>query len=117
MGRRPFPRHEESGLVDLSCYLPYLPDPPDKVPIYVVPSPDSPFVHQHVYFKWQGYKLKGLSPVEGSHSPLAKFRNFSYNQVLMRRKKENKLHVDFETHVSPPPDKTIENVLNEYEHL
>jgi len=115
MTKEAFPRHE-SGLVDFDCYLPYLPDHPDKAPIYVIPSPDSPIVHQHVYFQWNGYRSPG-NHEEGIKNPLSKFRSFSYNQILMRRVEEKRAHQDFEDHVGPPPETTVEKSLMDFRHL
>jgi len=116
MSKEAFPRHE-SGLVDFDCYLPYLPDHPDEVPIYVVPSPGSPVVHQHVYFQLNGYRSPGKTSEEGNQNPLSRFRGFSYNQILMRRFEEKRAHRDFEDHVDPPPEITIEKSLMDFRHL
>lgn len=116
MAKEIFPRHE-SGLVDLDCYLTYLPDHPDTVPIYLVPFNESPVVHQHVYFRWFGYRSPGKTPDEGNLNPLAKFRNFSHNQILMRRTEELRLHQDFEDDVRPPPDETVSKSLEDFRRL
>ena len=117
MAKEAFPRHEDSGLVDLDCYLPFLPDPPDRVPAFVRPSPDAPFVHQHVYFTWGKYRSPGKTADEGQDNPLAKFRAFSYNQVLMRRRKELKLHQKYEDEVEHPPMSTVSASLEDLREI
>ena len=116
MAEMAFPRHE-SGLVDFDCYLPYLPDHPDNVPIYVIPSSASPFVHQHVYFKLDEYRSPGKTGAEGELNPLSWFRSFSYNQILMRRDQETRVHQDLVRHVEPPPVAVVEMSIEDFRRL
>lgn len=110
--RVPFPR-DSRGLIDLECYLRYLPDPPDKVPISLPFNYQGEWVHQHVYFQERVYRQEGV-PLENKNMDLVHFRNAPYNQIIMRRRKELKVHQTYEENVSPPPAETIRNCLEDY---
>jgi hypothetical protein len=110
--REPFNR-ESSGLVDLSCYRPYLVDPPDQVPVRFPATDGSVFVHQHVYFTEPQYRQLDL-PREERDSRLSALRNSPYNQVAMRRLRERQLHLDKEPFVDPPPIDNIDKALKDY---
>lgn len=114
--KQSFPRNPRTGLVDLDAYLRYLPDPPDRVPIDPPKFVNSPWVRQHVYFEAAQWKKAGVEH-EGTQSRLSAFRNHWSNQIIMRRKKEQKVHRDFEDHVEPPPFLIIDMGLEELNHL
>lgn len=113
----PFPR-EESGLVNLEAYLPFLPDHADEVPPIVetnMPYHERMFVHQHIYFKRDVYR--DLSLPQNAESKLRRFRECSYNQLAMRRNQELKVHLYYEGHVEPPPEVAVNGSLVDFDHL
>ena len=113
--KQPFLR-EESGLVSLESYLPYLVDPPDQVPIDPATGQDEQFVYQHIYFQASKYYQKHIP--EGERDPrLTALRNSPYNQILMRPKRELKLHKEHEDHVEIPGDEVIDQALADYYDL
>lgn len=113
--RDPFLR-EDSGLVNLESYLPYLVDRPESVPISLPLKNQGPLVHQHVYFREPDYRQDGV-PVEEKDWDLVWMRNISYNQIIMRRRLEVRLHHDHEEHVLPPSPDTNRKCLEDYGHI
>lgn len=116
MTKKNFSTHRETGLVNLECYLPYLPDPPDSVPIDPPKYQASPWVRQHVYFDATRWRQRD-APTEDVDPRLFLFRSHWTNQLIMRRAKEAKVHRDFKDHVEPPPSLILGMGLEELEHL
>jgi hypothetical protein len=106
---------EESGLVNLDSYLPYLVDPTQSVPTRISTKDLSVdrFVHQHAYFTEQLYKQLDL-PKEDRDRRLMALRNAPYSQVIMRSYKEVQLHLEKERCVEPPPISVVNDALRDY---
>lgn len=115
MAKKEFKR-EHSRLVNLECYMPYLTDAPEDVPISLPPNNNGPFVHQHIYFQESKYRQDGVE-LEKKDMNLVWMRRISYNQIIMRRHIEPKLHRDHEDHVIPPPPETNRQCLEDFEHV
>jgi hypothetical protein len=116
MDKKPFVREKPNELVSLRSYDPYLIDPPEAVPIRLPFNNQGMFVHQHMYFREADYRQHRV-PVENKNWGLVWVRNISYNQVIMRRTLELKLHKDHEDQVEPPPDETIADNLRDLAHV
>lgn len=114
--RSPFLREKNSDLVNLESYLPYLIDPPETAPITLPFNNQGPFVHQHVYFQEAAYRQDGVPP-EDKDWGLVWMRNISYNQVIMRRHMELKLHQEHEEDVAPPSSETNSYCLEDYNQV
>ncbi len=115
MAKKEFQRHG-NGLVDLECYLPYLPDPSGRVPIDPPKYDGCDWVRQHVLFQrvvWNEFTHPKLGVRPNSYN----YRNHWANQVIMRNKKEKKLHLDFVDTVEPPDVAIINAAILELDHL
>jgi hypothetical protein len=118
---RPFHRprveftRDNNDLVDLSDYLPYLVDDPDAVPIVLTQEQrkEGSWVNQHVYFQKTFYQQRGLDDWK-KDKVLAKFCSTPYNQIVMRRWEEEKLHRLYEEHVTAPNPEPMRQALIDF---
>ncbi len=112
-----FSRHTESLLIKLESYHTYLVDPPEVVPL-VLPfnNCNGFYVNQHIYFPETAYRQAGVPPEEKDFS-LNWMRRISYNQIIMRREQEIKLHNEMDEVVIPPPQEVVRKNLEDFAHL
>jgi hypothetical protein len=111
--RRAFDR-EDSQLVDLESYRPYLIDPTEDVPPWAPGSNSSIFVNQHIYFTETIYRQLDVPNPKHRNLGLIALRKSPYSQLVMRRHLEDRMHTDMETYVSPPPEDTVAKSFEDY---
>ncbi len=110
-----FPR-DSNELIDLDVYLEYLVDDPEDAPIEIKDDEKALWQPQHIYFQ---------GPFYGQYSErsymrdqvLTEFQSSPYNQIIMRRIQELKVHRRFEEHVSPPAPETMRQSLIDFRRL
>lgn len=114
--KEPFPRM--NGIVDLECYLPYLVDEAEEVPVRPnTTGNDAPWVHQHVYFTEYLYRQKHIPDLKQRDMRLVELRNSPYSQIIMRPAKEREVHMTFEDYVEPPQERALEGIIADYRDL
>ena len=113
MAKEVFPRMP-SGLVDFSCYLDYLHDPPEEVPPTLSRRKyDSELWRDHHgYFRYDSWSKEGKNDQD-----IIDFRSYPYNRFVMRPWEESKIHHEFEDDVKPPSIETIRQTLEEFHRL
>jgi len=121
MAREAFPR-TPSGLVDLTCYIPYLPDPPEEVPLSLPPSFNElelGWKRHHLIFKGDVWREEGVALQDKEYPERALFRSHEYNQLIMRPWEELKVHERYQEHIEPEsiPETAITGNLRDFNSI
>jgi hypothetical protein len=74
------------------------------------------WLNQHLYFHGSFYEQRGekgwlRDPI------LLNFRKVPYNQLIMRRDQEARVHADMQEHIVPPPIESMKRTLQDFKYL
>jgi hypothetical protein len=107
---------DENGLVDIDFYQDYLVDPPESVPIEIEDYQRDEWLNQHLYFHGSFYEQR--EEKGWKRDPILKtFRVTPYNQLVMRRAQEARVHAEMQEHIVPPPIESMQQALEDFQHF